>query len=209
MDKWFTWPVYLATLRARLRCPTVLMVVAVDAATARWCARPVQLGHPGLALRPLVLGPDQVPVVTDPAEATGAPEIAVLSTMAHVERPNWEDIADAVLAALDTIDDERAGLYTDLLLTALPDAARAKMEKMMGTRTYEYQSEFARKYFYQGRAEGEAQGEAAALLTVLDARGIEVPDDARARITGCTDLDQLDTWVRRAATAASIEDLFD
>jgi hypothetical protein len=36
-----------------------------------------------------------------------------------------------------------------------------------------------------------------------------VPDDARARITGCTDLDQLDAWVRRAATVDSIDDLFD
>lgn len=44
---------------------------------------------------------------------------------------------------------------------------------------------------------------------LLAARGIEVPDDARTRITECTDLDQLDGWVRRAATATSITDLFD
>jgi hypothetical protein len=47
-----------------------------------------------------------------------------------------------------------------------------------------------------------------ALLAILNARGIPVPDDARARITGCTDLDQLETWVRRAATATTIQDLF-
>jgi hypothetical protein len=29
------------------------------------------------------------------------------------------------------------------------------------------------------------------------------------RITGCTDLDQLAAWVRRAATASSVDDLFD
>ena len=44
---------------------------------------------------------------------------------------------------------------------------------------------------------------------VLDARDIDVPVDARARITGCTDLDQLETWVRRAAIATSVNDLFD
>jgi hypothetical protein len=36
-----------------------------------------------------------------------------------------------------------------------------------------------------------------------------VPDDARTRITECSDLNQLDTWIRRAATAESIDDLFD
>lgn len=44
---------------------------------------------------------------------------------------------------------------------------------------------------------------------MLAARGIDVPAAARDRITGCTDLDQLDAWIRRAATADSIEDLLD
>jgi hypothetical protein len=70
---------------------------------------------------------------------------------------------------------------------------------------YEYQSEFARRYFGQG----EAKGEAKAVLAILDARGIAVPDDVRARIAGCTDLDQLDTWIRRAATADKVQDLDD
>jgi len=58
-------------------------------------------------------------------------------------------------------------------------------------------------------AEGEARGEARAVLAVLDARGIEVPDPEREDITGCTDLDQLDTWIRRAVTANKVQDLFD
>lgn len=60
----------------------------------------------------------------------------------------------------------------------------------------------------EGRVEGRAEGEAAAVLTVLNARGIAVPEDAHARITECKDLDQLDTWIRRAATADTIDDLF-
>lgn len=46
------------------------------------------------------------------------------------------------------------------------------------------------------------------MLAVLDARGIAVSDDARARITGCTDLEQLDVWVRRAVAAATVDELF-
>jgi hypothetical protein len=53
------------------------------------------------------------------------------------------------------------------------------------------------------------EGEAAAVLAVLDARGIDVPAEALARITSCTDLEQLDAWVRRAATANTIHELFD
>lgn len=71
------------------------------------------------------------------------------------------------------------------------------------TTTYQYQSDFARKYIAEGRAEGEAT----ALLAVLGARGIDVSGDARARIASCTDLDQLTTWIRRAATADSIDDV--
>jgi hypothetical protein len=95
------------------------------------------------------------------------------------------------------------------VFAALPAAARRTLEAMMTTRTYEYQSDFLRRYVFQGRAEGRAEGEADAVLTILDTRGIAVSDDARARITGCTDLDQLKVWVRRAVTVSTVDDLFD
>ncbi|MBI4701227.1 MAG: hypothetical protein HY744_08730, partial [Deltaproteobacteria bacterium] len=82
-DKRLTWPLYLAGLRARLRCPVCLLVVAPRRAVARWCARPIALGHPGFVLRPLVLGPDAVPLVTAVEQAAAAPELAVLSALAH------------------------------------------------------------------------------------------------------------------------------
>jgi hypothetical protein len=41
----------------------------------------------------------------------------------------------------------------------------------------------------------------------LASRGIEVPDALREQITTCTDLDQLDIWIRRAATARTAHDL--
>jgi hypothetical protein len=96
-------------------------------------------------------------------------------------------------------------MYHDLVAVGLPMAALRHLEAQMAVAgTYQYQSEFARRYFSQG----EAKGEAKALLKVLSARGIKVPDDARERIIGCTDLDQLETWVSRAATATSIHELF-
>ncbi|WP_437952684.1 hypothetical protein WME98_19685 [Sorangium sp. So ce296] len=44
--------------------------MTIDAEIARWCSRPIDAGHPGLKLTPLVLGPAGVPVVTD-LEARG------------------------------------------------------------------------------------------------------------------------------------------
>jgi hypothetical protein len=58
--KRWSWPIYLATLRGRFRCPTVLLAVCVDAGTAAWCAAPIELG-PGTTMTPMVLGPDRVP----------------------------------------------------------------------------------------------------------------------------------------------------
>jgi len=112
-DKWWSWPVYLATLRARLRCPAVLLVVCVEAATASWCASPIELGHLGLRLVPLVLGPDRVPVVTEVADAGRAPALAVLSAMAHGGRPEGAGVLDALLGALEAVDERRATLYSD------------------------------------------------------------------------------------------------
>jgi len=75
----------------------------------------------------------------------------------------------------------------------------------MSTTTHRYQSVYARRYFDQG----EAKGEAKALLAFLDARGVHIPEDVRADIFACTDLDKLERWIRRAATAKTIEDLDD
>ena len=83
----------------------------------------------------------------------------------------------------------------------------------MATRPYEYQSEFVRRYVFQGRAEGQIEGEAigevTALLTVLAARRIDESDEARARITACTDTETLTAWMGRAATVDRIGDVLD
>jgi hypothetical protein len=202
-----SWPVYLATLHARLSCPTLLLVVCADEALARWCATPIDLGHPGWLLTPLVVGPRRVPLVTDHGTARRVPELAVLSAIAHAT-PTDRRVLDALLAALESVDEKDATPYSDFVMNALPEAARRYLEAMLSTGTYEYQTEFVRRYVFQGRAEGRVEGEARAVLGFLEARKIVVPDDARERIMACSDLAQLDDWVRRAATADCIDDLF-
>jgi len=52
---------------------------------------------------------------------------------------------------------------------------------------------FRSETFQRLRAESRAKGRAEDILLILDERGIEVPDDVRARITDCTDLETLRT----------------
>lgn len=211
--KRFSWPVYLTALRARFACPAVLLVVTPDAGVASWCAEPIELGHPGWTLAPLVLGPDAVPVVLDAETAGRAPELSVLSAIAHGRSDRGLDVVLTTLAAAHGLDDERASLYADLAWASLNEAAKRALEAMMESGKYEFQSPFAKKYFAegvaQGVARGEAKGEARALFALLDARGIDVSDDVRARILGCEDPAVLESWVRRAASAGSAAEIFD
>jgi hypothetical protein len=49
-DKRFSWPLYAVALRARLRCPTCLLVVTPDAGVARWASKPIDTGQPGFSV---------------------------------------------------------------------------------------------------------------------------------------------------------------
>ncbi|WP_437879134.1 hypothetical protein [Sorangium sp. So ce513] len=209
-EKPYSWPVYVTQTRARHRCPTRLLVVAIDAEIARWCARPIDMGHPGLTLTPLVLGPEGVPVVTEAAQATAAPEVVVLSAMAHGQGEAAEAIGVAFLAAAAGLDQERRTVYWDLVLSSLNAAARRTLEAIM--KNYEFQSEYARSYVAkgveQGRLAGLLEGKAQGVLAFLEARGLEVPAEVRERVLASTDLAELDRWIRRAASVGDARELF-
>ncbi len=204
-QKRFAWSVYVAGVRARFGCPAVLLVVAPSAPMAKWCSAPIELGHPGCVLRPLVLGPDGLPVVTNAKQATLSPELALLSVVAHGRGKHGLAVAVAVLAAAAGLDEERGRSYADLALTCVRGATRAALEEMMESGKYQYRSKFARKYVAQGQAEGKAQG----ILAVLDTRSIDVSPEVRARILECTDVAVLDVWLRRAVTVRTAAELFD
>jgi hypothetical protein len=207
VDKRWTWPEYTMGSRAKHRCPVGLLVVAPDPAIAAWCAEPIETGIPGFVLRPPVLGSEAIPVVTDPAEAARRPELAVLSAMAHGQREVGEAIGRATLPAVLALDDERARFYGDLVLHSMNEAARRALEAMM--KGYEYQSDFAKKYYGQGRTEGRVEEAARAVLTVLQARSIAVPDAARDRVLTQKDPARLERWLAKAAVASSLAEVID
>ena len=74
---------------------------------------------------------------------------------------------------------------------------------------YEYQSDFAKKYVAQGRAEGRVEGVARSVLAVLQARGIVVPDAVRDRILAEKEPERLERWLDKAAVAASLGAVLD
>jgi hypothetical protein len=57
------------------------------------------------------------------------------------------------------------------------------------------------------KAETFREGQAAAVLAVLAARGVTLPEEARARIAACRDASLLERWLARAAVAGSVEDV--
>lgn len=76
--------------------------------------------------------------------------------MAHGNHPDRGKIFYALLATLANTDHDHAILGADFVLAALPQAARHHLEALMTSATHEFQSDFARRYFHQGKAEGEA-----------------------------------------------------
>ena len=87
------------------------------------------------------------------------------------------------------------------------------LEALVTTTHWPVYSPFAKLHYGKGRDQGLAEGEALveqqALLEVLFARGLHATEDERARITCCTDPDQLIAWLWRSLTVSAVRELFD
>ncbi len=101
------------------------------------------------------------------------------------------------------------------LLVICPAVTVKRLEEMVTTiQDFDY---LGKKYFshwmdkgrVEGLEEGRAEGEIDAIFNVLDVRGLDISDDTRERICQCNDLNQLKTWVRKAVTVTSVDELFD
>jgi hypothetical protein len=203
-----SWTYYLAHLYEKYKLPPVLLVVCQDRRTAIWAASPVRIGPPqctSLIMRPLVLGPHNVPLITDPAEAARDVPLATLSAVTHAKEPGADAILKTLASAMKTLDETTAALFSDLTELGLGDTpAGQTWRKLMAIDLSLLHGPTSQRL----RAEGRAEGEARAILRLLDQRGIEVPDDIRERITGCLDLDTLEVWLTRTLTVTSAQELF-
>ncbi|NEB93170.1 hypothetical protein [Streptomyces bauhiniae] len=211
-----SWPYYLSYLYEKYRCEPVLIVITQNSATARWAARPILLGFPGwhsLTVRPLVLGPDNVPVITDERQAEQDVPLAVLSAMTHGRGPQAAPILESLATALKTIDPDSAAVFVQFVDSCLADPQAKQMWRdLMTAIQYFWRHPLAEQVREEGReqglAEGRAQAKAEMVLRVLEWRGIPVPEHVAEQVTMCDDPAQLELWAQRAVRATHAEDLF-
>ncbi len=130
-DKKFSWPAYVAVVRAQKRCPTVVLVVAPHASVAAWAAEGIDLGLGAGRVQPWVLGPAAVPEITDPVAAEQEVELAVLSAMVHGNGPSGPDVIRAAVHALHRLDGEHAMVYFEVVWNVLRRPTQRALEAMI------------------------------------------------------------------------------
>ena len=212
--KRYSWPVYLTTARARHKCPTILVVVTPNEAIAHWASKPIELGA-GSVVRPIVIGPRQVPHVQSLEQARAFPELAVLAAIAHANAPDALEQGAFGLAATRGLTHDEAKVYSDWILASVGPAVRSALEEAM-KQNWEPRSEFFRNLIAEGLnqgrseglAEGEAKGLAGALLTVLESRAVQIDANQREQILTCCELPRLRQWLQNALNATSIDQVF-
>lgn len=188
-----SWVYSLTRFNLEYGVPAVLLVVCQDRSTAAWAAEPVDIGHPqwpALTMRPLVLGPHNVPAITDPDAAADNILLATLSAITHGKAPEADAVLHALAAGLRSADRDTASVVIELAELGLGTAPAAQIWRDL--------------MLIEGRLEARMED----ILPLLTQRGIEVPEDAYERITACIDLDTLSVWLTRAITASSAKDLF-
>lgn len=213
--KRYTWPHYATGARARHQCPCIVLVLAPSPAVARWARQPIDLGY-GSVFQPQVIGPEQVPQVTDAREAARDLPLACLSATAHGngDPATAAKIGLAVAQAASELEDRgQQLLYLALVENALSEAAK-ELLKMM-PEAPKWFSETQRRSFNDGVAQGVAQGvpqgiaqgKAEALLRILARRGGTVTEEQQQRILACSDVATLDRWLDDALSSMSLEEL--
>jgi hypothetical protein len=204
-DKPPQWARYAAQLWTFLRCPVDVLVICPDAKAAFWYARPVPTTLPGYTHLPVVLPPSAVPAIASAQEAAARPAMAALSVAYHGANPA---VCRAFVGGLSQLPRDDAVKYHEHAFNMAPLAVQRILEQLMTSGTWPVYSPIAKEHFGRGKREGKQEGEAEAILLVLEARGLAVTEAERERITGCADLKQLKRWVTRAATAEKASDLF-
>ncbi|NBE99154.1 hypothetical protein FE391_37325 [Nonomuraea sp. KC401] len=67
----------------RLKCEVTVLVICPGREDAAHYAEPIDSGLPGYRFQARVLGPDDIPAVTDPRQAADHRDLAAMSVMVH------------------------------------------------------------------------------------------------------------------------------
>ncbi|MGW2732313.1 hypothetical protein [Streptomyces sp. NPDC001494] len=182
--------------------------------TSMWAAGPFESRVGPWATqvtRPFVLGPHNVPEITDVSKVADEPAMATISAIVHSESRNIDAILHMLARGMRSFDKATAKYWCEFVEVGLENTPAREtwkgLQKMVAT-YFPGRGTLFEETYLEGKAEGKAEGEAKGVLRVLEVRGIPVSDDARKRITSCTDPDRVADWLDRAATVSRAEDLF-
>jgi Domain of unknown function (DUF4351) len=189
-----------------------LVVLTLDERTAGWAAAPRLLRTGGPAVvAPVVIGPAQIPRITDLEHARALPELAVLSAAAHGRTPGAEQIAHAAIIACAALDSWHHALYADFVVACLSDQARRALEVSMSLQPFVPLSDIGKKFYAEGRKDGlnagRRNGLRDLLIKQLTLRFGPLPRAAMSRIQAAGP-DQLEHWGERLLSASSLDDVF-
>ncbi|MFI7640208.1 hypothetical protein [Nonomuraea sp. NPDC049400] len=213
-------------LRLETRKPVYVIFITPDPCAARFTSQvEIRSGCLTITMQPVIVGPDRIPVLTDPQKMAADLLTAALSVMAHGHLPK---VAEAFVKLLEDLPDDDAASLFGYTIDMAPPQARRLLEETVTIYIPEHspwaqslyrkgeeagREEGWEKGWKEGQKEGDARGrameKAASVLTVVRFRGIDIPPDRHTQITACTDLALLEVWLRRALEATHIDDLFD
>jgi hypothetical protein len=197
---------YAAALWNFLRCSVDVLVICPEDNLAARYARPVPTKLRGYTHYPITVSPSDVPMITDPEDAASRPAMAALSVAFHGEVGG---VCEAFTVALGHLPPGDAAKYHEHAYNMSPFLVRKFLETLMASTAWPVYSPFAQEHFGKGKEAGRTEGEADAVLRVLEARKLDVTPSERERITDCGDIAQLQAWVTRAVTIERTSDLFE
>lgn len=222
-SKRWDWPMLATTFAAEVRRQARVVVFTPD---------PVRRGEirrfllPKMEPRPLLIEPDQIPLIDDAERARLQPRETIFAALYHVRElhePVEARVAGirAAVIALRTLDRHEQLRYGDLMQSFTPDEIMQRvLEKLRASGEWEepaprepvlYRDSYA---FVNGEREGRAAGERDTLrkliVSILETRGIAITSATRTRIERCDDTAVLTHWCTRASThTGASDDLFD
>jgi len=209
------WPRYATALWVDTGKPVFVLVFCKDQKVADWYGdrQPIGTNLGNLALPLYVVGPAQIPAITDPGQVAEDMAMGVLSFTAHGSVS--PKVVEAFKSGLTQQPPESQRKYYELAHGMSSPTLRHILEDWMASDIL-ISSPFGKETFAKGEAKGKAEGkvegkvegEAEAILIFLEHRGLTATQAERERISGCADIEMLRTWVTRAATVTSVGDLF-
>ncbi len=228
-----SWPLLSSILHAQRKAMGDLWVITTARSVARWAEEGFYARGPRgtelkLTPRVILLTPNNAKDMLDET----CPELAFFAAWAVHRRhgPLARRIVERALEITELLPKaEREKQFQDILSVIHPKLGLFLKEKLMQKESKreliapwvrqwkrELQEEGLKKGLEkglkkglkEGLAKGALEAKRAALYTVLRARGLRIPREDRLRISSCTRHATLDRWLEKAATVASVRELF-